>query len=963
MGIYDFYFECTTKLQEKYGNRSIVFLKVGSFYELYGIRNSNNEYNTNIEDVSRICGIVVKVLKHVNKESTNGNTYMAGFPDYALEKFLKLVVEEDYTVAVYDQVKEDKIVTRELSQICSKGTTINNIETIDSTNNVACIWCEEYNKTVNRTNEKYIVFGLCVVNVMNGDTNVFEYSEAMIMNPTLVDELERQLTIYNPNEYIFISNLSQNQNKQILQYIGLSNTHVHVYDITNTEVLNCTKPKYISHCLNEVYGQESQNICMELNQYMMATQALVFLMEFLRSHNPHLVEKIRTPSYSFRQGYVLLANHTLKQLNIIRDNQSTGKLSNVSTFLNNCKTKSGKRLFHNNLLNPTNNVDKLNREYEMNEFYKHAYYDNGIRNIFDGIQDMELLIRHCINEKCTPQMFYTLYTSIKISEDIVNKYISCPKMSLYLNIDEINNIGDCIQYIEKHLKTEKIMDISVINHVEHNMFKKEVFERLDQLENEYEQHNNYFQMFLVALNKAVLSFDKVIYFKVNEKEKMGSTINVTKTRCEKFKKNIDKIYVMGKEILVRDINFVNTGKSIEINYPALQASIIKSQQCKDKIIDCLKQKFLEFTTDFVEGYSNLIKKITTVVSKLDVLQTRIYNSIKYNYCLPSIDSTKSDDAFVEAKEMRHCLIEHLQQNEIYVPNDITLGVNDSKGMLLYGTNAVGKTSLIRALGICVILAQSGNYVPCMSFNYNPYDSIFSRILGNDNIFKGLSTFAVEMSELRVIINNSNSKSLILGDELCSGTEMESALSIFMAGLESIHSNSSTYIFATHFHEILEFDELDGLEGLLIRHMDVYYDEKIKELVYNRKLKEGSGSKYYGLEVCKSMYMKPEFLERAYELRTTHFWENNSLLKSTLSSYNSDKLKHTCELCGKPAEDIHHMLEQHKADDNDYIGHFHKNHKANLMALCKSCHEKTHKNETEYVRKKTSRGYKVFEKSS
>lgn len=963
MGIYDFYFNSTAEIQEKYGNRSVVFLKVGGFYELYGIRNNNNEYNTNIEDVSRICGIVVKVLKHVNKESNEGKTYMAGFPDYALEKFLKLVVEENYTVAVYDQVKEDKVVKRELSQICSKGTTINNIETIDSTNNIACIWCEEYTKTINRLNKKYIVFGLCVVNVMNGDTNVFEYSQELIMNPTLVDELERQLTVYNPNEYIFISNLSDNQNKQILQYIGLSNTHVHFYDTTDKQVLNCTKPKYISHCLNEIYGQESQNICMELNQYMMSTQALVFLMEFLRSHNPHLVEKIRTPSYSFREGYVLLANHTLKQLNIIRDNQSSGKLSNVSTFLNNCKTKSGKRLFHNNLLNPTNNADKLNYEYKMNTFYKQTYYDKEIRNILDGIQDMELIMRHCINEKCTPQMFYTLYTSIKSTETIVNKYNSCPEMSLYLKIGEINNLHTCIEYIERQLQTNKIMDISIINHVDHNMFNTGVFEDLDQLEKDYQKHNNYFKMFLLALNDAVLSFDKVLYFKVNEKEKMGNSINITKTRYEKFKKNVDKINVMGKEISIKDINFVNNGKSIEINYPALQTSIIKSQQCKDKIIDCLKQKFLIFSGEFVEGYSNLIGKLTTVVSKLDVLQTRIYNSIKYNYCLPSVNSTKSEKSFVEAKEMRHCLIEHLQQNEIYVPNDITLGVDDSKGMLLYGTNAVGKTSLIRALGICVILAQSGNYVPCSSFDYNPYDSIFSRILGNDNIFKGLSTFAVEMSELRVIINNSDSKSLILGDELCSGTEIESALSIFMAGLENIHSKSSTYIFATHFHEILDFDEIYKLEGLLIRHMDVYYDNELQELIYNRKLKVGSGSKYYGLEVCKSMYMKPEFLERAYQLRTKHFWGNKSLLESTNSSYNSNKLKHACELCGNPAEDIHHMLEQHKADDNEFIGHFHKNHKANLMALCKSCHEKTHKNETEYVRKKTSNGYKVFEKSS
>jgi hypothetical protein len=150
--------------------------------------------------------------------------------------------------------------------------------------------------------------------------------------------------------------------------------------------------------------------------------------------------------------------------------------------------------------------------------------------------------------------------------------------------------------------------------------------------------------------------------------------------------------------------------------------------------------------------------------------------------------------------------EHLQQNEIYVTNDVSLG-NETNGILLYGTNAVGKTSFIRALGISIILAQSGMFVPCSQFQYVPYRSIFSRILGNDNIFKGLSTFAVEMSELRIILKMADEGSLILGDELCSGTESESALSIFVAGLQQLHERNSTFIFATHFHEIVHYEEI------------------------------------------------------------------------------------------------------------------------------------------------------------
>ena len=114
-----------------------------------------------------------------------------------------------------------------------------------------------------------------------------------------------------------------------------------------------------------------------------------------------------------------------------------------------------------------------------------------------------------------------------------------------------------------------------------------------------------------------------------------------------------------------------------------------------------------------------------------------------------------------------------------------------------------------------------DYMCHAEFTYSPYSAIF-KILGNDNIFKGLSTFAVEMTELRTILRMSNERSLILGDELCSGTESDSAISIFVAGLMQLHSNDSNFIFATHFHEIVNFDEITEMERLKMMHMTVIY---------------------------------------------------------------------------------------------------------------------------------------------
>jgi DNA mismatch repair protein MutS len=353
-------------------------------------------------------------------------------------------------------------------------------------------------------------------------------------------------------------------------------------------------------------------------------------------------------------------------------------------------------------------------------------------------------------------------------------------------------------------------------------------------------------------------------------------------------------------------------------------------------------------------YFNHLEKVSSYIATIDVLQSKTYIAKTLHYCKPVISQTRKQ-SFVNAGELRHCLIEHLQQNELYVSNDISLGDDDCNGILLYGTNAVGKTSLIRALGVAVIMAQTGMYVPCSTFEYYPYSAIYSRIIGNDNLFKGLSTFAVEMSELRIILKMADSNSLILGDELCSGTETESALSIFVAGLMEIHKKQSSFIFATHFHEIVKYDEIQQMDKLAMKHMTVEYNPEQDCLIYDRKLKSGSGPRIYGLEVCKSLYLDTEFLDLAYQIRNKYYPETRGILSHNPSVYNSQKLRSLCEICKENmSQETHHILPQKNADKDGFIGNIHKNHKANLMALCEKCHDKLHSTENQVITKKITK---------
>jgi DNA mismatch repair protein MutS len=390
-----------------------------------------------------------------------------------------------------------------------------------------------------------------------------------------------------------------------------------------------------------------------------------------------------------------------------------------------------------------------------------------------------------------------------------------------------------------------------------------------------------------------------------------------------------------------------TSSNHEIKSPQLDelclSIIVSNQKIKD-IVGQIYADFVEKLREWQPVFQHLIHFATT----MDLLQNKCYIATRYKFCKPTIvpnaDADADSKSFFDARDLRHCLIERINEDETYVANDVALG-SDKDGMLIYGTNAVGKTSLIRAIGIAIIMAQAGLYVPCSAFRFRPYTTIFTRILGNDNLFKGLSTFQVEMSELRVILRTATNNSLILGDELCSGTEMDSAIAIFVAGLTQLHKVGCTYLFATHMHEINGYDEVRILTKMCMKHLTVVYDKGKDALVYGRKLADGPGASMYGLEVCKAMHLPNDFLEFANAVRLRHRAPpaDIGILSFEPSRFNAHKLKGVCERCAMElAQEVHHLLPQKDADSQNYIGHVPKNHVANLMALCTRCHDEVHK---------------------
>ena len=982
--IYDQYFTITNEYINKYGENTILFYQVGAFFEMYGVQTKTGDVEqSRVGEFTQIAQLNMS-SKEIDVET--GVVIMAGFRDYSLEKYLKIATSNNFTAVVYTQnMSNPKNITREFQGVYSPGTYIS-YDTESSqqlSNNIVCIWLTSY--TSFRGNSTQLVCGISSSHIFTGESTIFEYETPYIMNPTTFDELERCISILSPSEAIVISSLTEKDTKSIIQYSGLRTNTVHKVFIDennkNEIIENCQKQKYISHIISKFFGEDAYFVCKEFQAHIIATQSFCYLLNFLQEHNADLVRKITIPTFNNSGSRMVLANHTLKQLNIIDDDtidgKKSGKLSSVLSFLNNCCNPIGRRMFQTQLTNPVFDEKWLNTEYDMieNIMGEPEEVFQNIRKQLRKIRDMEKICRQIVTKKVYPNTIYLLYESVKYIGELHNMIKHNETINGYLG-SQNNSIetyaSNIIEYIDSFLEIDRCKSIETVTNITENIIKKGMSDSLDKLYEEYKTNQKILKDVHETLNRMMQETNDAAteYVKIHETEKSGSTLQITKKRGEllrqvlKTQKDIIE-FSPGFKIPQKDIRFIKAAASTEeIEFPQLTNVLKKILVQKEYITEEIARAFAKFLRTFEELCYDKIESLIKWTGRLDVLQSKGYMAKKYNYCKPKIDSSQ-ERSYFNIVGLRHVLIEHIQQNEIYVTNDLTLSnesCNSHKGILIFGTNAVGKTSFIRAVGITIIMAQAGLYVPCQTFTYKPYTAIFSRILGNDNIFKGLSTFAVEMSELRIILKMANENSLVLGDELCSGTEVESALALFSAGLIELHKKDATFLFATHFHEITKYEEIQKLEFLGLKHMSVHYDKSRNTLIYDRILKEGQGSRMYGLEVCKSLYMEEEFLELAYSFRNKYFPDKKGDLNHTSSRYNADKIRGMCQICKiEIAKETHHLNPQKNANDaNGYIDSFHKNHKANLASVCEKCHDEFHKNGDIMKIKKSLNGYIITE---
>jgi DNA mismatch repair protein MutS len=967
MALVQEYFKLTAEYQTQYGQETILLMQVGSFMEMYGP-------GTRIHEVAKICGLNV-----TNKNAGDSGTLMAGFKENFIDKYLVKIQEAGYTAVVYTQ-NPDNPSDRFLFGIVSPGTFFYTEPQADQiTNNIMCVWISTIYSRIQKRCMCYV--GVANVDIYTGTTHLFQYDTDYAPNsPPVFDQLERIVSIHHPLETIIISNLNESEITTIIQYAGIHSKKVHMVDENTTQSQNCAKQVYQKEVYTKFYGKENiDTLLNDIYNNNMASQTLCYLLNFIHQHNPSLLNKIKMPVFDNNfSNRLVLANHSLKQLNIIDDGTYKGKQSSLCKLLNECVTPMGKRRFESHLLNPITNVDELKERYDLIEHLNATYSPEYLMDLSDTKLAVVCDITKCVRQlhmfNISPKVLYSLYQSVVVIGQVydmvkMDSLLSCSGTTeppLQAAIDTITiNLG-------QYLNIDLCRDINATKGFDVNFFRSGMYPQLDALVERLDACKEKIEFFKTIFNEAIESTEakkgakqvvkasKTDFVKLEMSEKSPPTLCCTAKRFDTLKAKFP-----AKSANATVYNLPQQRYNVSISRDTLSAIKSKSStvvihhdelsRLCDEYFDTnedIKRMVGVIYGEYVARLEVLhpdIEQIERFITDIDVACCKSLISRKYGYTRPILcaDQPKS---FVRAADLRHPIIELLQENEEYVPNDLTIGVDNQDGILLYGVNMAGKTSLIRAVGMSVIMAQAGLFVPATAFEFKPYNYIFTRIIGNDNLFKGLSTFAVEMVELKTILSMSDQSSLVLGDEVCSGTETVSACSIFVSAIQQLTDKGASYIFATHLHEIVDFEEILEMKSrtLSLKHMDVRYDATRGALVYNRKLLDGSGSKMYGLEVCKSLHMPVSFLDGANSIRMKYFStiENDSLLEQRVSSYNPKKVVGLCEMCrGKQGTEVHHIAQQKDADAFGFVvkdgKRIHKNSLQNLMTVCEKCHKTIH----------------------
>jgi len=765
-------------------------------------------YEMFFEDAKVVSKILDLAL--TKRDCGGGKTApMCGIPHHVVKPYLYKLVSEGFKVAICEQVQDPKIakgiVKREVIKLVTPGTIDEFDEISGNKNNyIMSIYMDSTNLSITysdiSTSEIFC-------------TSIFEMNR-----DNLITVLEEEVIRINPSEVIINSNILKSLEKSInklFKNLRIMNTKVDI-DLNFKSLIDNNKEFYKDNLNNKILLFSVDNF------YSYVCRFNVKLNDFKNINIYKLTDYLRIDANS-------RINLELKKNNF--SNDINGSLLSVINFT---KTPMGFRLLSKWLDQPLVEIEKIKIRQDLVEtLIFNSQLRNDLEEELSNISDIERINSKISFGNCNARDLIHLKNSLSAAPKIKTLFLNGNSLfsSLALKIPDTT-------YIYNLIDSSIQEDVGILLK-EGNLIKIGYDEELDKIR-----------------NSKIQGKEKLIKYEVEQKINTGI-------------KNLRLVYNKKTGYF---FEVTKSYQSLVPEYFELKQTLTNANRYKTDELTNIENMIFGSESDIIEkeyeifiSIRNTIKmnirilqELSDIISIIDSLYSLSEVAFKYDYCRPKINT----DGIIDIKNGRHPVIESfLNSSNEFIPNDLIIGQKNNLVQIITGPNMSGKSTYIRQLALIIILAQIGSFVPAESANISIVDKIFTRIGASDNLYKGESTFMVEMKEVNNILRHATKDSLIILDEVGRGTSTFDGLSLAWAILEyiinKIHSKT---LFATHYHELIDLEHV--FNCVKNKHIQVIEDNENDEIVFLRKIMDGGANKSYGIAVAKLAGIPIEVINRS-----------------------------------------------------------------------------------------------------
>ncbi len=779
---------------------TILLFRMGDFFETF---------DEDAKIASKVLGITL--TKRANGAA--GDVPLAGFPHHAIDTYLPKLVRAGYRVAVCEQVENPKfakgIVKREVIEVVTPGVAFSDRILDHKKNNYLMAICI-----------KEEIAGISFSDISTGEFYAYEVPSSLV---------RQQIESISPSEIL----VQKRDKDQFLSIVNKINSSIRVTKIDDW-IFNFEYAKELLIMQFKTVNLKGFGIDNFTTGIISSGVVLNYLQETQKENLSHL-NKVSAYNPS---EYMTLDYSTKRNLEITFSMNDGGREGSLISILDKTETAMGGRLLKKWISAPLRKLDLiLKRQDSVEELVKNKSLRKNLITELKEIGDLERLISKVCTGRANPREIVALKTSLQKIPAIKDHLSNAEVKTLAQISEKLTALDKLVEKIQN-----SIVDSPPLSLVDGGVIKNGFSPELDELR-DISLHG---KDWIANLQKTERERTGISSLKVSFNKVFGYYIEVSHAHKEK----IPSDYIR-KQTLVNSERFLT---------PELKTYEEKILNAEEKIYELETQLFNEVRLT-VASEAEAVQQNARMIAMLDCFISFAECAEHYNYVKPELNDGNS----IEVLESRHPVVERiLPPGEKFTSNDCKIDNESDQIIILTGPNMAGKSVYLRQIGLIILLAQIGSFVPAKKAQIGIVDRIFTRVGASDNIAAGESTFLVEMQEAANILNNATSKSLILLDEIGRGTSTFDGISIAWAITEYLHENpdvAAKTLFATHYHELNEMAEIFPR----IRNYKVEVREHGDKVFFLHKVSSGKADHSYGIQVAQMAGLPVFVSNRAKEV--------------------------------------------------------------------------------------------------